>query len=201
MYKHIVQSPGLAGVAGGVQAAGGGGPATYATWNSADKGANITLSNGDLTCTTNSTRNAVRSTIGKSSGKWYWEVTYDVTTGANIGVGTSAMALTNYPGAGTTSYGYFADSPNNGIYNNGAVVDAAAAYVITDIIGIALDMSGLTVDFYKNNVIQGSIAIAAGTWYAAAGDGYPTGGQVTANFGATSLTYTPPAGYNAGLYS
>ena len=178
-----------------------GGGVVYATWNSADKGANITLSNGDLTCTTNATRNAVRSTIGKSSGKWYWEVIYDIVTGGNVGIGTSAMALTNYPGAGATSYGYFADTPNNGIYNNGAIVDAAVVYVITDVIGIALNMDGNTVDFYKNNVLQGSIAIAAGTWFAVAGDGYPTGGQVTANFGATALAYTPPAGYNAGLYS
>jgi hypothetical protein len=47
----------------------------FAIWNKADKEANITLSNGDLTATSGTTfwRN-VRATIGVSTGKWYWEI-------------------------------------------------------------------------------------------------------------------------------
>ena len=64
--------------------AGGGGGVTYATWNPADKGADITLSGGNLVATHTSDNAAtVRANVGKSSGKWYWEIT---TTGhANQG--------------------------------------------------------------------------------------------------------------------
>lgn len=49
---------------------------TYATWNPADKSADITLSLGNLKATqTTSSWDSVRSTIGKTSGKWYWEYT------------------------------------------------------------------------------------------------------------------------------
>lgn len=54
---------------------------TYATLNPSDKDAAITLSGGDLTMSsaTNAWR-SVRATIGKSSGKWYWEVTNSTTS-------------------------------------------------------------------------------------------------------------------------
>src|SRR3989344_5257710 len=51
---------------------------TFATWNPSDKSASITFSGSDLTATgptSGSTFFSVRATIGKSSGKWYWEST------------------------------------------------------------------------------------------------------------------------------
>lgn len=52
---------------------------TYTKWNSADKDADITLSGGDLTTSViGGGTGGVRSLIGKSSGKWYWE--YYMTT-------------------------------------------------------------------------------------------------------------------------
>lgn len=55
---------------------------TYATWNPSDKSANVTLSNGNLTATitANTAFYGARATIGKSSGKWYWEQTVSDTT-------------------------------------------------------------------------------------------------------------------------
>lgn len=50
----------------------------YATWNPADKGGGVILLNGNRSVslsTTPTDGGSVRSTIGKSSGKWYWEVT------------------------------------------------------------------------------------------------------------------------------
>ena len=71
-------------------------------------------------------------------------------------------------------------------------------------IGIALDLDGGNLEFYKNNVSQGIAATGiTGTWYAYTAGLWVTTSttSITANFGSSALTYTPPAGYNAGLYS
>jgi hypothetical protein len=44
------------------------------TWNPLDKTASCTLSNGDKTATAGATDQAVRGNVGKSSGKWYFEL-------------------------------------------------------------------------------------------------------------------------------
>ena len=60
---------------------------TYATWNPSDKGTVFTLSNVNKTITQASTGNGlVRATIGKSSGKWYWEVVTTRTTDYYVGI-------------------------------------------------------------------------------------------------------------------
>jgi len=85
--------------------------------------------------------------------------------------------------------------------HSGSYTLYGATYTAGDIIGIALDMDGGTVTFYKNNTSQGqAFSGITGTVFATAGSGGTTTGLV-ANFGATTLTYTPPSGYNAGLYN
>ena len=63
------------------------------TLNPADKSANITLSNGNLTAAWNGSAGNVRSTTSKSTGKVYFEATHNV---MNV---VSAMGLANaaYP--------------------------------------------------------------------------------------------------------
>ena len=173
---------------------------TYATWNPADKNAAITLSNGNLTATSTAALNqGIRSTIGKSSGKWYWEV-----TGAfagnwmGVGVADTAAALTNW--IGIDGHGTQLSSSGNTWFNS--VAGAGTTFVSGDVIGVALDMDARTLSFYKNNVLQATLSSArlpTGTLYAA----FSSETQVvaaTVNFGATPFVYSPPAGYNAGLY-
>ena len=79
------------------------------TWNPSDKGANVTLSNGNLSAEANSTNvDSVRATNSKSSGKWYWEIHIDnnVMEGHCVGAATSADSITRRPGYGSTGYGY-----------------------------------------------------------------------------------------------
>lgn len=73
---------------------------TYATWNPADKGANITLSGGNLTATTSAFAwDAVRTTISKSTGKWYFEMSITANNLGFSGIGKSTATLASYLGS------------------------------------------------------------------------------------------------------
>jgi hypothetical protein len=77
-------------------------------WNSADKTASLTLSNGDKTATCSASSQGVRGNQGKSSGKWYFEIAHGSnawSTGGNyiFGVATAAFATLGSTGVGTAS--------------------------------------------------------------------------------------------------
>ena len=169
---------------------------TYATWNPSDKGAAVTLSNGNLTASAGS--DMVRATISKSSGKWYWEVTFDSLAGLTLGIATSSATLTSYLGSDANGWSYYSENGNK--INNATQEAYGASYIAGAVIGIALNADDNEITFYKNNVSQGvAYTGLTGTYFAALGDG-TIGGVGVANFGATALTYSPPAGFNAGLY-
>lgn len=175
---------------------------TYATLNPSDKGTAVSLSNGNLTASVGSGSNwsAVRSTIGKSSGKWYWEVTQNALSSVDVGVMTSGCSL---DGAGTLigncSTGWTYINGGNKAHN-GFSVSYGASYATNDVIGVALDMDAGTVTFYKNGASQGQAYTGlTGTVYAAVDQATNESDQQTINFGATSFAETVPAGYCAGL--
>lgn len=177
---------------------------TYATWNPSDKGANITLSGSNLVATTTgSTVESVRATIGKSSGKWYWEIscTGISSNTAMIGVANSSLPVaTSYTGQTADGWGYYSNDGNK--YHSGGGTPYGASYTNGDVIGVALDMNAGTLILYKNNTSQGTAYTGlSGTLYPCVSAMSTVSSVVyTANFGATSLTYSPPSGYNAGLY-
>ena len=172
---------------------------TYATWNPADKDAGVTLSNGNLTATNIVANKSVRATIGKTSGKWYWEVTNNAAQENDMGIGNVSMLLSAYPGNDANGVGY--DSVDGKLYkSNAAVATGGATYTTSDIIGIALDVDAGTVKFYKNNTLQYTYTYSiAGAIYPATG-GFASGASCTANFGATAFAFTVPSGYNPGVY-
>lgn len=171
----------------------------YTTFDPAKKSASVTLSGGNLTASGSNAIHAL-SVIGKSTGKWYWEFAPNVVF-ESIGIATADGSYDNYVGDAVSEWGYRGSS--NSIMNGNSFIQTGlASYTGGDIISVALDMDSLQVTWRKNNVVQGvAQSIAAGTWYAAAG-GVVSGGawSCTANFGASAFTYTPPAGFNAGLY-
>lgn len=171
---------------------------TYATWNPSAKNANVTLSGGNLTAVTSIANNsAVQATIGKSSGKWYWEI-----TGANnVGIGDSAQTFVNgdYPGSQTTTYGYNKTAIK---INNGSSSAYGATFTGSDVIGVALDMDAGTLEFLKNNVSQGvAFTGLSGTFFPSCSVFAGSFDNCVANFGATAFVYSPPGGFNAGLYN
>lgn len=170
----------------------------YATWNPSDKGAGITLSGGDLTAATaTSSDDAVRATSSKSSGKWYWEIT--IVSGGNpaIGVANASADLTSYLGGTSDSLALL---PAGNILKNGSIVGSSAAPVPGDIVSIAWDADAGTVTFKVNNASSATISganVPTGALFpACGGSGGIAATTMTANFGASAFTYTPPVGHS-----
>jgi hypothetical protein len=175
-------------------------PASFATLNPADKNANMVLSNSDLTGTGqvgNAAWQGVRSTVSKTSGKWYWEITLNQVN-ANammLGVGSSGAALTNFVGSDVNGWGYYQTGQK---FHTNSSASYGASYATGDIIGVALDLDAGTLTFYKNGVSQGQAYTGiTGTIFAmfSMKGGTPPCG-VTVNFGASAWAQTPPAGYS-----
>lgn len=170
----------------------------YATLNPSDKSPTITLSGNNLVALCSTSASKVRSTIGKSSGKWYWEYTVSVATGPIAGIAKSSAPLTTYTGAEVSSWSFYSISQK---YNNATATTYGLNYNAGDVIGVALDMSGGTITFLKNGVSLGvAFSGLTGVLYASLGNSGATTPTITVNFGATSFVYAPPTGFNAGLY-
>lgn len=162
-------------------------------WNPSDKNASNTLNFQNRSSTL--AAGATRATRGVAAGKWYWEVclSYDDGSHGHIGVANATMSLANYPGQDANGWSY---NGNGNKYNNGGSA-YGATFGLNDVIGVALDMDGGTITFYKNNVSQGqAFSGLSGTLYPAIG--YPGAGSAAAFafFHRSQQVYTPPAGYN-----
>lgn len=182
-------------------------PVTYATWNPANSGTNAVLSNANLSWQgSNYQYTQARSTVAVASGKCYWEITTVSGGDLLLGVCNASYPTNNsYPGSDVYAVTYY--QANGERYINGGSVAYGTPFTGAGVVlGFALDATGRTLEVFRNNVSQGVMFNA--------GNGLPTGAlmavvgtltgstlqKVTANFGATPFTYTPPAGYNAGLY-
>lgn len=196
------------GTAQQVLAAVGAPPASYATWNPADMSAGSTLTNGNLTYSTASGGQAARATIGKSSGKWFFEMTVSgmgtLNNISGVGVSDSTDALTRGPGWHSGS----ADSCSVGFSNTGHIVQNGIAqfsstpWVNGDIIGVAFDATARTVQFYRNGTaVSGTYSwVTAATVFPRIGHSVANAFTGTANFGASAFTHPVPSGFNAGVY-
>jgi len=139
------------------------------------------------------------STIAMSSGKWYWEVTGLTNTASNnlrVGIAPQGYSVGNStPGDLTGSYAY---SSNGYRGNSGTYVAYGSTYTDNDVIGVALDLDGGTLTFYKNGTSQGqAYSGISGTFFALTGSGSSTTMTLTCNFGQRPFAYTPPTGYVA----
>ena len=108
-------------------ASGGGGGAT-ATWNPADKNANVTLSSGNLVATKTGggySGSNVRSTLGKTTGKYYSEHVLTFSVGAEYSLNiANASAPLDFYGGGNDAIGYYADGT---VYRDDALLATIAA--------------------------------------------------------------------------
>lgn len=182
---------------------------TLAEWNPDDRDESIGLSGGNLVATSfvslSTYDGVVRATIGKDSGKWYWEITITNDDEEQAGIGVSnawpeldwGLGDSNFP-----SLGFFADGT---IDTSNEQDDASACrYAEGNVVGVALDASLARVYFSLN-----------GAWLAGSDPGSGTGGRqtglagveiypavspngsvLTANFGQSVFKYPPPAGYS-----
>lgn len=189
---------------------------TYATWDSANKDSSVTLSNGDLTANQGNDGGprwgTVRSTIGKTSGKWYWELTmtqWDNPWGGMHGICNAGFTnWNNYLGNSASGWAKIDQGFGAGKMHNGTGEDFAPTVTAAgSVMGFYLDVDAGTIGFIDpagtdRGIMYTDTDITGGINYAATGAG---GGAthmiITANFGASAFTHSVPSGYNAGLYT
>jgi len=125
-----------------------------------------TFSNGNNTVVTGGAIQAwSTSTIGMSSGKFYWEVKV-ATSGNNYDtIGISPFAPTaagNVLGGATETIAW--NGTNGALRQSGSVLATFSTFTTGDILGFALDLDGSLIYCYKNGTVQNSgtgIAITA----------------------------------------
>ena len=166
----------------------------FATWNGVFN-LSGTLSNGNNTYATSdaygSQGNTATSTLGVSSGKYYAEFKHNGTTGSfpngMVGVYYNPEKFqngaTNPAQSNDEGFGY---AENGNIYNNSST-STGTTYTTGDIIGVALDLDGSKVYWYKNGTLvnSGGTTIDAGeTYFFFVADTSGSGGTTyQANFG------------------
>jgi hypothetical protein len=171
--------------------------ANYVTLNPIYTYGGPTVSNGNLTVLTSASQSSASGTIAVNSGKFYSEFKpSNVANNPSFGV-FALGGNTNGANVGPGQTSRIIYSSNGSVYTN-VVAATYATYTSSDTIGVALDMDGSTVTFYKNNVSQGTISVPSGysNWtFAVLMNGGSDGGSV--NFGQQPFVYTPPSGFVA----
>lgn len=166
--------------------------AVFATFDSAKKRSAIVLSGGDLIATSNDTPanwSLVCINQSKTSGKWYMEATLSGSgTACGFGVCQPSTDVTtgNQTITQTTPPG----------------LQSAATMTLTHVYGLALDADGKTLKSYDNNVLQETLDISSlGTDFLIIFLIQTSIETWTINCGASAFTYTPPSGYQAGVFT
>lgn len=195
----------------------------YATWDASKKGSLVSLSGNVATISGSGGTGMVLSTIGKSSGKWYWEITITSATieRASLGISTATGSYNIELGVAPTAYAICrVDVSNQDKANNNTFVNFAnsAPYFPRlqsgQVVSIALDMTAGEIRIYKDGLLNGTSYMyngLSGTFYAAVSRHIVTSSTIvyTANFGATAFssgtlavrTALALSGYNIGLFS
>lgn len=164
------------------------------TWNPSDKSASVTLSNGNLTATNaGASWSSARSTVGKSSGKWYWEYTIASLGYVEVGAGIATSAL---DGRFVNPWGTGWGGQSN-----------TAGFGAGDVVQVAIDIDGGNIWVGKNGTWNGSGNPSTGAnpyQTGVSGTIYPMvtvyAAEATVNLGASTFQYQPPVGFN-GLHT
>jgi hypothetical protein len=174
---------------------------TVVTWNPADKDSNITLSGGNLIATKTGAGSAwvsVRANLGRSSGKYYFEISNSgASTFLMIGVANAADSLAQFVGVAANSAGYYSVTGHK--FNSNVDSAYGATYASGDVVGVAYDFGTGSIEYFKNNVSQGvAFTGLAGTKYPCVSifEGSSVK-SATGQFSAADLTYSPPSGFSA----
>jgi len=170
----------------------------YATLNPLDKGSNLSTVDGNLQVnTTTGSWNTIRSTIGITSGKFYWEFYATNTANAMGGITTSAASISSY--IGSDAYGWSYNEGDGNKYNNGIGSAYGATYTTNNIIGVAFDADNGTLTFYKDNSSQGTAftGLTSGPYFPAFAVNNSLGVNIVVNFGQRPFAHTAPSGFKA----
>lgn len=185
----------------------------FATLNPLAKYSTKTLSEGNLKCSSSTSDNGlVLSTIGESSGKWYWESTYTGSNSSWIG-GIAKTSISGLTYSNLTSGDSYSINPTGKTYNGQTEYSDVNTYAVGDVCGIALNLDSGTVSFYKNNSLEKTFSSVSGTFVPmilnndsvisinfgqdSSFAGNKTAQGNTDGNGKGDFYYTPPSGYLA----
>lgn len=212
-YDSMVDVPGIAAVAA-QNDVGGVVRGNYATLNPLALGSTGTsvLSNGNLSFVNSSQHASTTSTIGVSSGKWYWEGTITSSSAGGWGFTSSTAPYSAYPGEVAGLWWIYDNTGTFNINNQATTTFSGSSKTTTGAVWqIALDMDNGKAWFGINNVWYDSAGGTTGNPLTGANPTWsslPLGttmhaffecaGQAwAANFGQRPFTYTPPAGFKS----
>jgi hypothetical protein len=183
--------------------------ANYCVLNSLSKASASSITNGNLNgTTTTASEQGIYSTLGVSSGKWYFEsIPSSITSGGcMIGIAPSTtQGDSGSPGLTVTSgYGYY----TTGSKYHGSGASYGNTFTTSDVIGCAVDLDNGKIWWSKNGTWQASgdpvagtnaaYTGVSGTFVAGVGNGGVTSAStVSCNFGQQGFAYTPPTGFVA----
>jgi len=161
----------------------------FCTMNPLDTYNSPTITDGNTICNAGGSDKSMRSTIGISSGKWYWEVNTTANNSANMGIINGEAVLTDGNSLQSVSTNSVIWEGNGGLlFKNGSSVTTAYSGG-TATYGFAFDLDAGTLKLSKDGVFYNSgtavvTGITADTYlpfFAPNGGGSPT--EFKANFG------------------
>lgn len=189
-------------------------PASYSTWDAANKNAGVVLSNLNRRATgpSGAVTGSVINTVSHATGKWYAELTV-VAVGATfqcyVGIALQAMGFANNVAVGLSNasgWGY-TDAGNTTDANfvtNGAFSGVLIpGYTTGSIIMIAYDGTAGKLWFGKNGTFNGLPIAGTGQAFSAISGNIflacstRTSGIVDLNAGSSAFSYSPPTGFVA----
>jgi hypothetical protein len=187
------------------EAASGNNGGNYATLNPLSHiSSSCTFSNGNLNVNVGAGNTGIRafSTIGMSSGKYYFEhqITGGSTARSNVGViNDLTYGDTGNPWIGSGSGDYIVWSFNGQAYNNGTGTNYGVSWTTGDIIGCAFDADNGNLYVYKNGTVMNSgtpafTGLTDGPYFFICSE---VQSNIVANFGQRPFAYTPPTGYKS----
>jgi SPRY domain len=141
-----------------------------------------------------------QATTGHSSGKWYWEVTFNANEFAYaLGIEQSVTPTQNFIGGTSGGYSYVGYLPrleSAGTTYSTSIVSSTNAGTI----GVAADLDKGVLTYTVNcTPLSSTLPFPSGaTYFPGVSLSANQGGSATANFGASAFKCAVPAGYNAG---
>ena len=193
--------------------------ATLNPLNSTANGTEPTYANGNTQSSSPSSGGGYvgSSTIGVSSGKWYWEFKKSGGSATNIfnGIGnelsTAEIARQSSVGVYFGNQVFYRPDGTKQIITNGSNANSSygASWTTSNVIGIALDLNSATntVTFYKDGASQGAINLPSNTdtWFFNVVCGTDTVDTWQLNFGegffGTTAAGTNADGNGQGLFA
>jgi hypothetical protein len=137
------------------------------------------------------------STIQMNTGKFYFECISSWDASSAVLVGVLGDEVIDHLGRAPATVAYVNDGTK---MVNTTFSAYGSSFVANDVIGVAFDADAQTIEFYKNNVGQGSISVgnsSLGGYRFYVSVGWSSGSKPYnyVNFGQRPFKYTPPTGY------